>query len=342
MPKQTAWVLDKNHLSYWLRQLRKEMELIAPLREGGDIVLKSIDKLHDIAFDCPALIPSPKEFFFPQFEPMLLKTVQGGLLDVKDNTKRVVFGIRSCDVSALNIADRFFYLSGHIDPYYERRRKNTLLISIVCNVPDAACFCNGLGTGPYLKEGFDIQLYDLGNRYLLQAGSKEAERLLRRYAFLMQRPGKADIEDQYEIELSSKALFQKRIKLEAARQMMLQGKVGDEFWQDVASRCFECGGCVYECPLCTCFTVMDRAYENGTVERTRLWDTCFFKGFTRMAGGALPNEKRISRTKRWFNHKLIHYPETLGAFGCVGCGRCTITCPGRIDMATVVSRMKNE
>ncbi|MDP2167503.1 MAG: 4Fe-4S dicluster domain-containing protein [Thermodesulfovibrionales bacterium] len=338
------WVLDKNHLSYWLRQLRKDFELVAPLRERNDIVLKRIDRIHEIALDCPASIPSPKEFLFPQFEPMLTKGTDG-ISDLRDGSKRVIFGVRSCDVSAVNLLDKF-YLSGIADPYYESRRKNTLFISLVCNVPDGTCFCAGLGTGPYLKTGYDIQLYDLGDRYLLQAGSKDAERLVGRHRFLMRKPSKTDHEDQYEAQASSKAMFAERISLEGARQMITDGKVADDFWQDVAERCFECGGCVYECPLCTCFSVIDRKYNAGPadeqVERSRLWDACMFKGFTGMAGGALPAEKRILRTKRWFYHKLIYYPETLGAFGCTGCGRCTITCPGKIDMASVVHRMGNE
>ena len=65
------FVLNKAHLSYWLRQLRKESDLIAPLRSvDGDIILSSVTNIHDIALDCPANIPSPKEFIFPQKEEM--------------------------------------------------------------------------------------------------------------------------------------------------------------------------------------------------------------------------------------------------------------------------------
>jgi len=360
------FILNKNHLSYWLRQLRKNRELIGPLMNSGngipgnsqtfgganDIVFKSVDRIHEIVLDCPASLPSPKEFLFPQYEPMLKynrgettdkqKTdeISSGfhITDLKDRTRRVIFGVRSCDISALKLLDKF-YLEGYSDPYYAARRENTLFISIVCNNPDPTCFCIGLGTGPYLEGGFDIQMTDLGDRYFVQTGSSGGAKTVRAFSFLFSRPKKADYEDQYEAFLSSKARFQKRISLEGIRQMILEGKVKDAFWQSVAERCFECGGCVYECPLCTCFTVTDRVYSEG-IERIRLWDTCMFKGFTRMAGGLLPNEKMVMRTKRWYYHKLIHYPETLGGFGCVGCGRCTITCPGRIDMATVATKIK--
>ncbi|MDA8213751.1 MAG: 4Fe-4S dicluster domain-containing protein [Nitrospiraceae bacterium] len=349
------FILDRNHLSYWLRQMRKSRELIGPLMDGGkDIVFKSVDKIHELVLDCPASLPSPKEFLFPQYESMLrftplhlplTKGGQGGVSlsekaieDLSDKTKRVIFGVRSCDISALSLMDKF-YIEGHKDPYYARRRENTLFISIVCNNPDPTCFCIGLGTGPYLEKGFDIQMTDLGDRYFVQIGSPEGAKTVKAMSFLFRRPQKTDYEDQYEVFLSSKARFHKRINLEGIRQMILEEKVKDDFWQWVAGRCFECGGCVYDCPLCTCFTVTDRTYSEG-IERVRLWDTCMFKGFTRMAGGVLPNEKMVKRTKRWYYHKLIYYPESLGGFGCVGCGRCTITCPGKIDMASIAARLK--
>lgn len=333
-------ILDRNHLSYWLRQLRKGRELIGPLKGGSnDIVFKSVDNIHEIILDCPASLPSPKEFLFPQYEPMLKITDNGQrITDLSDKIRRVLFGVRSCDISALALLDKF-YLGGHKDPYYAERRRNTLFISVVCNNPDPTCFCIGLGTGPYLEKGFDIQMTDLGDRYFVQTGSTEGARAVKSLSFLFRRPTKKDYEDQYEVFLSSSARFYKRINLEGIRQMILSEKVKDDFWQWVSGRCFECGGCVYDCPLCTCFTVTDREYSEGT-ERIRLWDTCLFKGFTRMAGGVLPNEMMVKRTKRWYYHKLVYYPETLGGFGCVGCGRCTITCPGKIDMASIATRLK--
>ncbi len=335
----SVWILEKNHLSYWLRQMRKGMELIAPLRTGDDFVFKSVESIHEIALDCPASLPSPKEFLMPQYEPMI-EMEDSGFRDLVSGSKRVIFGVRSCDVSALKILDRF-YLGGLKDPYYEARRKNTLFISIVCGKPDDTCFCSSTGTGPYLKEGFDIQMYDLGDRYFVEFGSEEGGKWCSKYSFIMRRPRKADFEDQFEVQLSSRAIFSKRINLEAARRALLSGDVGGPFWHSVGKRCFECGGCTYVCPLCTCFTVVDRPGEES-VERARLWDSCLFKGFRRMAGGVVPCADIASRIGRWYYHKLVHSPESLGGFGCVGCGRCAIACPGGIDIATVTLKMRNE
>lgn len=332
------FVLNKAHLSYWLRQLRKESDLIAPLRSvDGDIILSSVTGIHEIELDCPANIPSPKEFIFPQKEEMFKFSGKG--VDALNNSrKRVIFGVRSCDMSAVALLDKF-YGGLFEDSFYVKRRRNTVFISIVCNNPDPTCFCTGLGTGPYLKAGFDIQLTDLGDRYLAQVGSKEGQSLIKNFRHLFQMPQKLDYDDQYEANLSSQSKFEKRITLENVRQKILAGKVDDSFWESVALRCFECGGCVYECPLCTCFNVIDWKEAPDKGVRMRLWDTCMFKGFTKMAGNILPAEKKIMRTKRWYFHKLLYYPEQFGKFGCVGCGRCTITCPGRIDMATIANKL---
>jgi ferredoxin len=331
-------ILEKSKLSYWLRHLRKEMSLIGPMRgENSDIVFKTVENIHEIVLDCPASIPSPKEFLFPQKEEMY-RYAKDGVENLRGNKGRLIFGVRSCDISAIALLDRF-YGGKFVDDYYMSRRNNTIFISIGCNNPDITCFCIGLGSGPFLSKGFDIQLSDLGDRYLVEIGSKHGLEIVKGFTHLFSRPKKLDYDDQYEAVLSSQARFEKRINLENARQKILSDQVNDSFWEVIAQRCFECGGCVYECPLCTCFNVIDRPYSPTDGVRLRVWDTCLFKGFTKMAGNIWPAEKKIIRTKRWYFHKLIYYPEQFGKFGCVGCGRCTITCPGRIDMATIASKI---
>ncbi|MBI5025508.1 MAG: hypothetical protein HZC12_02035, partial [Nitrospirae bacterium] len=242
-------ILEKTKLSYWLRQLRKEMSIIGPLRgESNDIVFKTVENIHEIVLDCPASIPSPKEFIFPQKENMF-RYSKNGVENLRDSKKRLIFGVRSCDVSAIALLDRF-YGEKFVDDYYTSRRENTVFISIGCNNPDPTCFCIGPGSGPFLSAGFDIQFSDLGDRYLVEIGSKHGLDIVKNFSHLFSKPRKSDYDDRYEVILSSQARFEKRINLENARQKILSWKVDDSFWEGVAQRCFECGGCVYECPLC--------------------------------------------------------------------------------------------
>ncbi len=334
-----AYILNKNHLSFWLRRLKISHELIAPVRDvSGDIVLTELSRMHETALDGPALMPSPKEFLFPQMERLFSWSAEG--IEEKYQRKpRILFGIRPCDLSAIKILD-LFYLGNNSDACYESRRKNTVSIAIACNRPDPTCFCLGLGAGPFLKTGFDLQLSDLGDRFLVETGSETGAALVKGFPHIFTEPRQADDEDLYEVRLGAQSRFEKRVNLEQVRKQILSGAIGDSFWESVAARCFECGGCVYNCPVCTCFNVLDRPMTPSSGKRMRIWDACMFKGFTRMAGGAVPAAQKSVRTKRWFHHKLVHWPDRFGVFGCVGCGRCAVSCPGRIDMATVALRIK--
>ena len=331
--------LNKNHLSFWLRRLKTTHELIAPVRDAsGDIVLTEISQLHEIALDGPALMPSPKEFLLPQNEQLFCYSEEG-IEEALNKRKRIIFGVRPCDVSAIGILDRF-YLEQEEDTYYAARRRNTVIISIACNQPDPTCFCLGLGTGPFLKTGFDLQLTDLGDRFVVEAGNDTGTALIKDFSHLFTESTSPDAEDLFETRLMSQSRFEKMINLEQVRKRIRAGTVSNAFWESVALRCFECGGCVYSCPVCTCFNVVDRPYTEDTGKRFRIWDTCMFKGFSRMAGGTVPAQNMRERTKRWYHHKLVHWPDQFGTFGCVGCGRCAVACPGTIDMATVSLQIK--
>jgi ferredoxin len=332
-------ILNKNHLSFWLRRIRNSKELIAPVQDGsGDIILTALSRMHETALDGPALMPSSKEFLLPQMEQLFCYSDEG-VEETAVTRPRIIFGVRPCDLSAFKVLDRF-YLDHGTDPYYAARRKNTIVITIACNKPDPTCFCLSLGAGPFLKSGFDVQLTDLGDRFAVEADSDAGKSLLAEFPHIFTEPQQADQDDLYEARLASQSRFEKHVNLEQVRRSILAGQVSDAFWDSVAVRCFECGGCVYNCPVCTCFSVIDRQTTQDSGKRIRIWDTCMFKGFTRMAGGAVPAERKINRTKRWFHHKLVHWPEQFGMFGCVGCGRCAVSCPGRIDMATVALKIK--
>src|SRR5512146_645632 len=176
-----SYILNKNHLSFWLRQLKTSHQLIAPVRDvSGDIVLTELQKMHETALDGPALMPSPKEFLLPQMEQLFCWSEEEGIEEAFNKEPRVLFGVRSCDCSAVRILDTF-YLGKTKAAYYETRRQRTTIVTIACNQPDPTCFCLGLGTGPFLKNGFDLQLTDLGDRFLAETGSQAGASLVRHF-----------------------------------------------------------------------------------------------------------------------------------------------------------------
>jgi ferredoxin len=120
-----------------------------------------------------------------------------------------------------------------------------------------------------------------------------------------------------------------------------QGTILDKTWEEIGSRCLECGGCTYVCPACTCFTVSDRQVGPNEFERVRIWDACALSGFTRMAGGHNPRRAVHDRRNRRFFRKLAHYfIQRELSMACVGCGRCAAVCHGDIGMPSVVEMIR--
>ncbi len=335
-------ILPRKHLGYWLRQIKKERQLIAPVKDiSGDIFYSEVEKIEDIEVSPPSSLPTLKEFFIPQYEPLFRREKGEGDEAVKeliDSRRRCIFGVRSCDISALKILDRF-YTGKYTDPYYSARRENTLLISVACSEPGPSCFCAGLNTGPYLEEGFDIQLVEMDGRFFVDTGSKRGREIIEENGFLFTPAGEGDREDRFDVLFNARAKVRKSISLDKAGEIIGSEAAGEGFWRELAVNCIECGGCVYNCPLCTCFTVTDREYDDH-MERVRIWDTCLLKGFTWRAGGIFPEKEKVKRIKRWYFHKLVHQKETAGCHGCVGCGRCARTCPSGIHMAATTARIK--
>jgi ferredoxin len=66
--------------------------------------------------------------------------------------------------------------------------------------------------------------------------------------------------------------------------------------------------------------------------RVRVWDSCMYKEYALHASGHNPRPTRVERLKNRIYHKFKFNVDTHGAFGCVGCGRCTTLCPVNEDI----------
>ncbi|MBY0277938.1 4Fe-4S dicluster domain-containing protein, partial [Candidatus Binatia bacterium] len=115
--------------------------------------------------------------------------------------------------------------------------------------------------------------------------------------------------------------------------------VQDDEWQQLGPLCFACTGCTTLCPTCSCFTIVDEVCGSGGV-RCRLLDSCLLEGFQREASGHNPSARPGDRVRRFWTHKLgASFTRHMGRPGCVGCGRCDVTCPGSIGARAVLSRL---
>lgn len=346
-----ARILHHDDLPRLVARLRRDYEVIAPFRgRGRDTVFEVVtDENRDrIALHLPNPVHPPKRYVLPQVERLLrIQRADGGyqLTPCHEAPPRAILGIRSCDVAGVGHLDAFYLGREFRDDHYERRRQSLLLINVVCTDLeediDENCFCVCTDTGPAAREGFDLQLMDLGGgEWMAMAGSPAGEALLEEPFFRRGHP--AHVRRRREILAQVRARFKERTSWFAATvRYVSQGKVLESTWQKIGRRCLECGGCTYVCPACTCFTVSDRQVGPDAWERVRLWDACALGGFTRMAGGHNPRKAVHDRRNRRFFRKLAHYfIQRELSIACVGCGRCVDVCHGDVGMPSVVEMIR--
>lgn len=326
-------------------------EVIAPFRgRGRDTFFDTVtDANRDrVQLHLPNPYYPPKRYVLPHIEQLLRVRQADGSFRIEptfDETRRVLFGIRSCDLAGIWHLDRFYLGREFRDPYYERRRRNLLLVNLVCTDPDLdigdECFCVCADTGPAARDHFDLQLMDLHNgTFMAVAGSPAGEALLMEP---LSRPATAtDVERRRAILAEVRKRFKTTTSwFSATVRYISQGRILDKTWEEIGNRCLECGGCTYVCPACTCFTVTDRKVGPDQIERVRIWDACALGGFTRMAGGHNPRRAVHDRRNRRFFRKLAHYfIQRELSVACMGCGRCAAVCHGDVGMPSVVEMIR--
>ncbi len=333
-------ILPKDNLIPLLRKLNKDARLVIPVKnDHGDTLFTEISDLDTTEID---LINQPqaslKPFFLPQQETLAHYSINSNQYcftapDAAIDT--IFFGVRSCDLTALLYMDLIFSKPSKDATYYDRRN-HSLIITLGCNNPFENCFCEATNSGPYLEYGYGLQFIDLGDRYYVSAGRGRGADLLERWSYFFHEVGEEDHKVRYQLFLEARGQFSRNIQLTHACQKLQKETVPDEIWQSLAERCYDCGGCAYVCPTCTCFSVDDKPQSSNTGIRVRSWDACTSDGFTRMAGGHNPVTRDRQALKRRFLHKLKYDFASHGKASCTGCGRCVDICFGGVDITTFI------
>jgi len=328
--------LEKNRWRDWVAALQRAATVIAPVHlHGADIAFDRIGSPAEATLDFENTQDSPKRFLFPQVEPLLRYQRNGGyqVQPLYDEEKRVIFGIRSCDVSAVRFFDLTLGVQDLPDTYYAVRRANTGFISLACHQPCGDAFCICANTGPFLSSGggYDVQLTDLGGgHYLAEVDTPKGEELVGAAAELFSPAADENLSRRQALDAEAQKHFERdpRLYFAASSRKVSLDNVGEDLWRRMAQWCVSCGGCTNICPTCYCFNVTD-AQLNGAGVRSRRWDSCQYPGLTREASGHNPRPEQLHRVKRRIFHKISYqYVARDGMQGCVGCGRCTRVCPG--------------
>jgi ferredoxin len=345
MGEARAYVVGADALSDWVGTLLRRAQVIAPrVLQGSDTAYDVVESSAEVAWDYSTSVSPLKRQLLPQTEPLFCWHRRAGdglqLQPLYDEAERIFLAIRPCDLSAVLFLDKVFGRDP-ADSYYLARRRRSALIALTCTHPGEHCFCVCAHAGPFLDNGYDIQLTRLGSEYLVEVGSDKGEELVRLAEGLFSPASPDAMEARRELAREAEQQFgEDRAYFAAALRKVTFDRVPDELWEQMGERCLSCGACAFVCPTCTCFTTADLHGADDGV-RCRLWDSCLYESYALEASGHNPRAERKHRLKARFFHKLSYqFAQELGSHACVGCGRCVTACLGRNDMTKVTARIR--
>ncbi|MFZ5651004.1 MAG: 4Fe-4S dicluster domain-containing protein [Bacillota bacterium] len=323
--------ISGENLARFLDCLARDLKLVAPARdEEGIISFRPVDGAGQVLMDYQNSTVPPKTFFFPQTEKMFSFSYfkEGVKLDcVSGPDKRVLFGVRPCDLRSILSLDPVFGGTFR-DAYYMEKRENSTIIGMACSKPSPRCFCTTFGFGPADGEGADIMLTAAVSGYIVELRTDRGSDLADSQRGLFER--------KPAIEEAQAAPPVKKLDLTGVKEV-LDDNFDLEYWDRIFEKCLGCGICTYLCPTCHCFDIFDFAAGGPGGERRRGWDSCMFGHFTLMAGGHNPRPSKKERVRNRFMHKLKYHIDRYGLAGCSGCGRCVKACPVNIDIRRIIT-----
>jgi len=340
-------ILAKNNFPQWLKKLDR-YRVYAPQFKDDIWNYELITDSAAVRLEHTMTAVPAKKIVFPQREEYLeFRESEEGGLELKERLPEekpaVIFGVRPCEGKALLLTDKVF--GGEFeDPYYWARRKGTTLVGLACGTPPSAnCFCLSVNGSPHSREGLDILLTDLGDRYFVESLTDNGRRLIEAAPALFAEPKPEDKKSAQKIQSESETKIKRQLKNIDRVQAKLSTMFDSPFWDEESMSCIRCGICTYLCPTCHCFDINDEVESSVPLQgkRVRTWDTCQFPDFTMHSSGHNPRPDKAARLRQRINHKFQYFVEIWQAYQCTGCGRCISLCPVGIDIIKVVEKVRD-
>ncbi|MHB8985438.1 MAG: 4Fe-4S dicluster domain-containing protein [Eubacteriales bacterium] len=327
--------ISKNDLAGFLNSLMSEYEVYAPVKDGGKVDFQKIKSGEQAYLQYGNSKRPPKSILFPQSEKMLCYEVTREGVRVEeccDEAKKVIFGIRPCDARSFTMLDSAFKNDQYQDPYYYKRRGNSVVVGFGCNNPCSTCFCTSVGCGPFDTEGSDVFLTDLGGEFLVEAVTEKGKEFLSKYKLA---EGEADTS-----AIKKAAIVKREVNLEGLKDK-LDVNFYDEIWNSLWEKCLGCAACTYLCPTCHCFDIVEDT-AGGKGCRVRNWDACMFPLFTLHGSGHNPRPSGKERVRQRVMHKFKYFMDKFEQTACVGCGRCIKNCPVNLDIREILETIQQQ
>ncbi len=323
--------IAREQLDQFLATLSRDYDIYGPVQrdtEKGNLIWwDRVERLDELCLD---VLPksSLKHFLFPQPEVLLKFTLskEGYKVSSPDpRRQRILFGVRPCDARSICLNQMPY----RDDPYFLGNWSHTLIIGISCEEQCPTCFCTEVGGSPQGTEGMDARMNAHGDSWRIEVFTERGKELLSPLIGEM-----AAGEDP----VPSEEARPKSGTLSLLKDTDLPALYDADIWPELAQACLNCGICTFLCPTCYCFDIQDeRTGSRG--RRIRYWDSCMFPLFTQHASGHNPRGTKIHRLRNRFLHKLKYFPDRVGPFSCVGCGRCIKECPVGIDIREILRKL---
>ncbi len=323
----------------FLAELKQSFRVYLPRAKDDDYLYEEYkDPQSSFSFNSYRPVQPIKSFLFHSKEKITRDFTTSSSLEKPLPT--IVAGLKNCDLHSLKVQDFVFNEGIEVDPLYNSRRENTILISGDCTGFKEVCFCLALEVLPHPVEGFDLNLSPLTEGYLVEVGSKRGQGLIDKYQkyFLKAKESQISARDskrQNLIDELNKHLKEQNLPKKDILQKIVQKGYNANTWKDFCISCVECGACNFICCTCHCFLLADTRDKNNS-PRLRVWDSCQYANFARVAGGANPLKRREQRLRNRFVKKFDFFVDNLGMPACEGCGRCIEACPAKIDIREVL------
>jgi ferredoxin len=312
--------------------------IFAPFDDRGSLFYKRVfaTNCQDIVYNRARPVEPLKLFLLP-FKERVFPSIDA-------ISEIIVMGATSCDIKGLQILDKVFLQEDYKDPNYSYRRDNTLIISFDCLSPYSSCFCELVGVHPYPENGFDLNLSLCQDGFLIDVTTDKGAAFIGNDQKFFQSSGEQVGMRKEQRKRVTEQLKESNRRFDFSKLDNLKGAYQSEIWQipkDVEN-CVQCGSCTNNCPTCVSFLLEDVGTSEN-IKKNKVWDSCLFPGYAKMAAGASP---RPSLYDRYANRLLCKYwymVENFGVKGCTGCGRCISGCIGKIDKRSVITEvLRNE
>ena len=341
-----AKTLSKQQFNALVDRLIGGGRVIGVRRQENKFAFGNLASSDELVLDYDVTLRSPKVFFQPPKEK-LLEFKTDGKTKLEESREKpqpfVLLGVHTYDLKALNQMDSI-WAKDNEDEHYLARRAAATVIALEPTKASKWSFWAWMD-GTTIDGGYDLLLTDIGEGYVIEIGTKEGEKLLKKHAPEARDASSDDLaaRDRVRKALPTLCNGDREVKV-PAREIpnFIRNSVEHPIWEKQAEKCYSCGSCNLVCPTCYCFDVKDSLeLDLKSGERNRQWDGCLLESFAVVGSGENFREKRADRFRHRIFRKAVYMYDKLGELACVGCGRCSEAClPDITDPVKIINTIK--